>query len=76
MKIYTWDEVYEKGDVNMDGAVDISDVVLVVNYVLGSTDASAEYGVLKYGDMNADGFIDISDVVAIVNKILGGSTQQ
>ena len=67
---------YEKGDTNMDGAVDISDVVLAVNYVLGSADASAEYGVTTYGDMNADGTVDISDVVVIVNKILGGNTQE
>ena len=67
---------YEKGDTNMDGAVDISDVVLAVNYVLGSADASAEYGVTTYGDMNADGTVDISDVVVIVNKILGGSSQE
>ncbi len=68
--------VYEKGDTNMDGTVDISDVVLAVNYVLGSADASAEYGVTTYGDMNADGTVDISDVVVIVNKILGGNTQE
>lgn len=67
---------YEKGDTNMDGAVDISDVVLTVNYVLGSADASAEYGVTTYGDMNADGTVDISDVVVIVNKILGGGSQE
>ena len=74
-KELTTNEAYELGDTNMDGSVDISDVVLVVNYVLGNIDASAEYGVLTYGDMNSDGAIDISDVVAIVNKILGGSTQ-
>ena len=67
---------YEMGDTNMDGAVDISDAVLAVNYVLGSADASAEYGVTTYGDMNADGTLDISDVVAIVSKILGGNTQE
>ena len=67
---------YEMGDTNMDGAVDISDAVLAVNYVLGSADPSAEYGVTTYGDMNADATLDISDVVAIVNKILGGSPQE
>jgi hypothetical protein len=50
-------------------------VVIVIDYVLDSTDASAEYGVLTYGDMNSDGSVDISDVVAIVNKILGVNTQ-
>jgi len=67
---------YEMGDTNMDGAVDISVAVLAVNYVLGSADASAEYGVTTYGDMNADGTLDISDVVLIVSKILGGSVQE
>lgn len=74
-KELTANEAYEMGDVNMDGTIDISDVVLVVNYVLGNADASAEYGVLTYGDMNSDDTVDISDVVAIVNKILGVSNQ-
>ena len=67
-------EAYEKGDANMDGSVGVTDVVLVIDYVLGNADSSAEYGVLTYGDMNSDGAIDISDVVTLVNKILGEST--
>ncbi|MBQ2166694.1 MAG: CotH kinase family protein, partial [Bacteroidaceae bacterium] len=74
-KELTANETYEMGDVNMDGSVDVTDVVIVIDYVLDSTDASAEYGVLTYGDMNSDGSVDISDVVAIVNKILGVNTQ-
>ena len=66
---------YELGDANMDGTVDISDVVLLVNYILGSTDTTAAYGVTTYADMNSDSLIDISDVVAIVNKILGGNEE-
>ena len=62
---------YEMGDVNMDGSVDISDVVLLVNYILGSTTDAEAPGVLKYGDMDGSGAADISDVVAIVNKVLG-----
>ena len=61
-------EYYEPGDVNMDGTVEISDVVLMVNYILGN---NASETVLKYGDMNESGDIDITDVVAIVNRILG-----
>ena len=67
---------YALGDTNMDGSVDISDVVLTVNYVLGSAGDSAQHGVVTYGDMNADGSIDISDVVAIVNMILGSTDSQ
>ena len=59
---------YILGDVDMSGNVDISDVVKMVNYILGS-DSSAN--VLKYGDMDGSGTIDISDVVALVNLILG-----
>lgn len=59
-----------KGDVNLDGSVDISDVVLMVNYILGN-DSSAN--VLQNGDMNDDQRVDISDVVALVNIILGNN---
>ena len=58
----------QKGDVNVDGEVTIADVVMMVNYILGSTDNAAN--VLKYGDMDDSGEVNISDVVALVNKIL------
>lgn len=73
-KELTANEAYEMGDVNMDGSVDVTDVVIVIAYVLENNVAFTD-GVVTYGDMNADGNIDISDVVAIVNKILGGSDQ-
>ena len=53
------------GDVNGDGEVDISDVVALVNMILGSTERNAP------ADVNNDGQVDISDVVALVNIILG-----
>lgn len=53
------------GDVNGDGEVDISDVVVLVNMILGSTEKNAS------ADVNDDGEVDISDVVALVNIILG-----
>ena len=58
-----------KGDVNVDGDVTIADVVMMVNYILGSTDNAAN--VLKYGDMDDSGEVNISDVVSLVNIILG-----
>ena len=59
-----------KGDVNLDGSVDISDVVQMVNYILGD---NSLVNVPLYGDMNDDSSVDISDVVALVNIILGGN---
>ena len=56
-----------KGDVNSDGNVDISDVVELVNIILGSKDSAEN----KRADVNGDTNTDISDVVELVNIILG-----
>ncbi|MBO7559520.1 MAG: hypothetical protein J6T52_13650 [Bacteroidaceae bacterium] len=56
------------GDVDVDGAVTITDVVKMVNVVLNE---SADDVIMKHGDVNGDGDLDVADVVAIVNKVLG-----
>jgi len=56
------------GDVNMDGSTDISDVVAIVNFVLGSEPSVFNR---TAADLNKDSSIDISDVVRIVNLVLG-----
>lgn len=53
------------GDVNEDGIVNILDVILAINIVLGI----AEYSSLS--DLNLDGVVDILDIVLIVNIVLG-----
>ena len=50
------------GDVNMDGIVDISDIVAVINHIAGTN-------VYKHADVNDDTNVDISDIVAIINII-------
>lgn len=60
-----------KGDANGDGSVDISDVVVIVNYILNSGSASGNF-VFENADVNNDGYVDISDVVGVVNLILNG----
>lgn len=56
-----------KGDVNMDGTTNISDVVTIVNYILGS-----EPNVFNRtaADLNNDDIINIIDVVRLLNLIL------
>jgi hypothetical protein len=54
----------DDSDVNSDGSVDISDVVVLVNAILSSSP------MLETNDVNGDGEVDISDVVKLVNKIL------
>ena len=53
------------GDVNGDGEIDISDVVKLVNIILG--DGTEEN---SSADVNQNGHVDISDVVRLVNIIL------
>ncbi|MBR1466734.1 MAG: Ig-like domain-containing protein [Bacteroidaceae bacterium] len=55
---------FKKGDVNLDGKVDISDIVAVINFIAG-TDS------FYFCDVNEDGSTDISDIVAIINIIAG-----
>ena len=57
----------KKGDVNNDGKVDIDDVNIVVNIILGS-DSADKYG----GRADVDGVdgVDISDVNVIINILL------
>ena len=59
------------GDANGDGNVDISDVVVIVNYILNSGSVSGNF-VFENADVNNDGMVDISDVVGVVNLILNG----
>jgi len=57
-----------RGDVNNDGSVDVGDVNILVNILLG-LDSASNYT----GDANVDGEggIDVGDVNAIINIMLG-----
>ena len=56
-----------KGDVNLDGKVDISDVVADINTIAGIPTYK------NTSDVNGDNKTDISDIVAIINIIANGS---
>ena len=58
--------VWADGDVNHDGVVDLADVTLLINKVLGA-DATQLYN----PDVNADGNVDVADVTNLVSLILG-----
>ena len=59
---------YTEGDVNADGFIDILDLVIVVNVILGSEELSL---IESYAaDMNLDGAINIQDIILIINLIL------
>ena len=56
--------VKRTGDVNLDGMVDISDIVAIISTI-------AETNVYENADVNGDGQVDISDIVAVINIIAG-----
>ena len=60
----------QKGDVNLDCAINVLDVVLTVNIILGLYDPTPDQ--FWAADCNDDGEVDVLDVVCIVNIILGG----
>lgn len=55
------------GDANADGVVDVSDVVGVINYIIGKSSATFNE---KNADVNEDGQILIDDAVSTVNVIM------
>ena len=61
------EESFLRGDVNSDGAVNISDVTALIDYIL-SHDATGVN--LNAADCNQDGGINISDVTALIDYIL------
>ena len=56
------------GDVNFDNSLDITDVILLVNFVLGQT-PTEEQGLTA--EFNQDSIINILDVISLVSEILG-----
>jgi hypothetical protein len=66
-------EVDLYGDVNFDGSLDVTDVILLVNFVLGQTSTEEES---LTADMNQDGIVNILDVIQVVGEILGTTFAQ
>ena len=58
-----------RGDANGNGAIDIADVVYLMNYLF--TDGPAP-DPLEAGDANCDGIVDIADVVYLINYLFIG----
>ena len=53
------------GDINSDEAVDVLDIVVLVNMVLGFESAN-----FQIADINSDGSVNIQDIILVVNIIL------
>ncbi len=56
-----------KGDVNMDGQVNVADVTTLVDYILGKNPSPCDGNAC---DVNEDGNVNVSDVTSLVDIIL------
>ena len=57
------------GDLNLDGSIDVGDVVFFINYLYKSGPAPDP---LEVGDCNCDGVVGPSDVVYLLNYLFRG----
>ena len=56
-----------KGDANGDGEINVSDIVEIVNYIMGKPSANF---VQAASDLNGDGEINVTDIVKVVSIIM------
>ena len=63
-------ETWELGDVDHSGGVDIEDVTILINAVLGN---QPDVYYPENADCNGDNGIDIEDVTALINRVLNGT---
>ncbi len=61
--------IEKRGDVNVDGNVDISDVTALIGYLLTGNASGIN---LTNADCYQDGNVDISDVTSLINYLLSG----
>ena len=59
-------KTYLRGDANADRVIDVSDVVLIINYLFRSGPVPNPF---LSGETNCDGNIDVSDVVFLINYL-------
>ena len=60
------------GDVTGEGIVDIEDLAIVVNFILGKTEPDEEH--FQAADCNGDGTLDVLDLICMVNILLLGNS--
>jgi hypothetical protein len=64
----TADAQFQRGDVNHDGHITISDMTALIDYLLSNDSA-----IPAEADVNADSAASIADVTALIDYLLGGA---
>jgi hypothetical protein len=58
-------------DVNSDGSTNLTDALIIINYILGRYNSIDSNTSAFYFDVNVDGSINLTDAMIIINYILG-----
>ena len=58
---------YATGDINVDGQINLGDLIVLNQYVLG-IECSVNW---IYGDMNGDGQLNVADILLLQKALLG-----
>ncbi len=61
------------GDANGDGKVNVTDIVEIVNYILGHP---SDKFLFEIADVNGDGVVNVTDIVMVVNIILSSDAHE
>ena len=62
--VYFYNQSYNLGDLNSDQIINVQDIIIMVNIVLGTD----EYN--TFADLNEDEIINVLDIIVLVNIIL------
>ena len=62
---------YLLGDPNNDGSIDVVDITMIANHILGN---NPENFIFAAADVDVDGIVDVNDIISIANIILYGSS--
>lgn len=67
--------VLRRGDLNLDGVIDVNDAIILQNHVAGDVDAGEPpfLATAREADVNVDGSVDINDVIALQFAIVNGT---
>lgn len=65
--------IWTGGDVNGDLIISLTDILILVDIILGDNDSQCGY---EAGNVNGDGVMNILDVIRLVQIVIGGNQQQ
>ena len=63
-----------RGDVNLDGVIDVADIASVISVMASSTDPQSSGG--TPADVNSDGSVDVADIASIISIMAANSRCQ